>query len=111
MRKLIYMAVLILAAACTREEKDWIIGRWSVVSCTYENNKGEKGECPPGFMTWEFLERGSVIVDDGRSVPYWHKNGHVSVDGTIYDEVFGGRDRMQLQLQGVGGVTTYTFRK
>lgn len=113
MRKILFMAILLLVAGCSREEeKDWIIGKWQVVSCTYVNNRtGEKGDCSPGFRTWEFLERGNVIVDGGRSVPFWHKNGHVSIDGTIYDEVVHGRDRMQLQSAGVAGVTTYTFNK
>ena len=113
MRKLIYIAILLLLAGCTRqEEKDWIIGKWRIVGCSYVNNRtGESGECSPGFKTWEFLERGNVIVDDDRSVPYWHKNGHVSIDGTIYDEVVYGRDRMQLEQKGVAGVTTYTFKK
>lgn len=113
MRKLIYLAILLLLSGCTRqEEKDWIIGKWRVVGCSYVNNRtGESGDCSPGFKTWEFLERGNVIVDDDRSVPYWHKNGHVSVDGTIYDEVVYGRDRMQLEQKFVAGFTTYTFKK
>lgn len=113
MRRTLILALLLLAAGCTREEEtDWIIGRWSVVSCTYENTRtGERGECPAGFVTWEFTERGTVIVDDARSVPYWHKNGRLNVDGTIYEEVAYGRSRMQLEQRSVAGVTTYTFRK
>lgn len=113
MRKILFMAFMLLVAGCSREdEKDWIIGKWEVVSCTYVNNRtGEKGDCSPGFKTWEFIERGNVFVDDGSPLPYWHKNGHVSIDGTIYDEVSHGRDRMQLQYNSVAGVTTYTFIK
>lgn len=113
MRRTIIIALLLLVTGCIREEEtDWIIGRWSVVSCTYENHRtGETGECPAGFNTWEFTERWRCFVDDARSVPYWHKNGIVNVDGVAYEEVVGGRSRMQLRQVGVAGVTTYTFRK
>lgn len=113
MKKILLLAFTLLVAGChPEEETDWIIGRWSVVSCSYENTRtGKKGDCSPGFKTWEFLSRGSVIVDDDRSVPYWHKNGKVNVDGITYEEVVYGRDRMQLQQVGLAGVTTYTFRK
>lgn len=113
MRKLMYIAIILLLAGCTRqEEQDWIIGKWVIVSCTYVNNRtGERGDCSPGFTTWEFLERGNVIVDGVRFVPYWHKNGHVHINGTTYEEVAHNRDRMQLQHVGDAGVTTYTFTR
>lgn len=110
MRKyIIIFAFILMVAGCTRkEEKDWIIGKWEVVSCTYVNDiTGKRCDCSPGFKTWEFLERGNVIVDGERSVPYRHVNGHFSVDGTYYDEVVHGRDMMQLQEKGV----TYTFNR
>lgn len=52
MRKyIIIFAFLLMVAGCTRqEEKDWIIGKWEVVSCTYVNDiTGQRCDCSPGF--------------------------------------------------------------
>ena len=52
------------------------------------------------------------IISNGEKVlDYWHRNGHISIESVVYDEVLHGRDVMQLERKEVRAVTTYTFRR
>ena len=112
-RILILITALLLVAGCTRkEETDWIIGKWYVVSCTATNiSTGKQTDIDPEFKTWEFTQRGKLIVDGDRVLDYWHNDGKVSIESVIYEEVMHGRNRMQLRHNDVYSVTTYTFSR
>ena len=114
MKRFIILLAVLLVAGCTKEEeKDWLIGKWYVSSCTYVNERtGEKGRIDnPGFKSWEFTERGKVIVDGDKVQDYWHKNGRISIGSVVYDEVAHGRNMMQVEQKGFSSVTTYIFRR
>lgn len=114
MKRFIILLAILLVAGCTEEEeKDWLIGKWYVSGCTYVNERtGEKGRIDnPGFKSWEFTERGKVIVDGDKVQDYWHKNGKISIESVVYDVVLHGRDVMQLEQKGFSSVTTYTFTR
>ena len=112
MKRILIALALLLVAGCTKEdEKDWLIGKWYVSGCTYETDRGKEKVDNPGFKSWEFTERGTVIIDGDRTEDSWHKNGHISIGSVVYDEVTHGRDVMQLEQKGVRAVTTYTFRR
>lgn len=111
MKRILIALAFLLVAGCTKEEeKDWLIGKWYVSGCTYETERG-KDVYNPGFKSWEFTERGKVIIDGDRTEDYWHKNGHISIGSVVYDEVAHGRNMMQLEQKGVRAVTTYIFRR
>lgn len=114
MKRIIIALALLLVAGCTKEDgKDWLIGRWYVSGCTYVNERtGEKWKIDnPGFRSWEFTERGKVIIDGDRTEDYRHKNGRITIGSVAYDEVAHGRDMMQIEQKGFQSVTTYIFRR
>ncbi len=113
MKRFIILLAILLVAGCTKEEeKDWLIGKWYVSSCTYVNGRtGEKGRIDnPGFNTWEFTERGKVFIDGDRKEDYWHKDGRIKVGSVLYYEVLHRRDLMQLEERNQYSVTTFTFQ-
>jgi hypothetical protein len=112
MKRILIALVFLLVAGCTKEdEQDWIIGKWYVSGCTYETDRGKEKVDNPGFKSWEFTERGKVIIDGDRTEDYWHKGGRISIGSVVYDEVVHGRRMMQLEQKGVRAVTTYTFTR
>ena len=111
MKRILIALALLLVAGCTKEdEKDWLIGKWYVSGCTYDAGRG-KDVYNPGFKSWEFTERGKVIIDGDRTEDYRHKNGRITIGSVAYDVVLHGRDMMQLERKGFNSVTTYTFRR
>ena len=110
-RILILITALLLVAGCTeKEEVDWLIGKWYLASCKTENLKtGDKFKIDPGFKTWEFTRRGNIIIDGDRVMDYWHKDGKVSIESVIYEEVMHGRNEMQLMHKDAYSCTTYSF--
>lgn len=112
MKRFIILLALLLVAGCTKEDgKDWLIGKWILSGCTYETERGKEKVDNPGFKSWEFTERGKVIVDGDKVMDYWHRNGHISIESVVYDVVLHGRDVMQLEQKGFQSVTTYTFTR
>ncbi len=112
MKRILILLALLLVAGCTKEdEKDWLIGRWYVTGCYNDAGRGMEKVDNPGFKSWEFTERGNVIIDGDRTEHYWHKNGHISIGSVVYDVVLHGRDMMKLEQKGVRSVTTYIFRR
>ena len=106
------MAVL-LVAGCTKEEQDWLIGRWFVTECSYVNEKtGGSGKCDPGFDMWEFTDRGRLLVDGGKVVQeYRHTEGHIIIEAVVFDIVKHEGEMMWLEHKSVNGVTFYTFTR
>ena len=112
MKRILILLAFLLVAGCTKEdEKDWLIGKWILSGCTYETERGKEKVDNPGFKSWEFTERGKVIIDGDRTEDYWHKNGRISIGSVVYDEVAHGRNMMQVKQKGVRAVTTYTFTR
>lgn len=68
----IVIASLLLAIGCARkDETDWIIGKWYLTACTYVNKSGGHGVITdPGFKSWEFTARKTVIIDGERVQSY-----------------------------------------
>lgn len=112
-RCLIILAFLLLASCIRQDQQDWLIGKWNLSSCTYVNFKtGETGTIrDAGFKSWEFTEKGTVIIDGYIVGDYWHRDGQICVQSTIYDEVANGRDRMTLEHRSLYAVTTYIFSR
>lgn len=117
MKRIITILAFLLVAGCAKKdeenERDWIIGKWDLISCTYVNERtGEKGTIMnAGFKSWEFTEDGTVIIDRYIVQDYWHKNGQICVQSIVYDEVAHDSHMMQIEQSGFSGVTTYTFTR
>ena len=112
-RCLIILAFLLVASCIREDQQDWLIGKWNLSSCTYVNFKtGETGTIrDAGFKSWEFTEKGTVIIDGYIVGDYWHRDGQICVQSTIYDVVAYGEDMMSLDYKSLNGVTNYIFNR
>ena len=112
MKRILIALAFLLVAGCTKEdEQDWLIGKWYVTGCSYDAGRGKENVYNPGFKSWEFTERGKVIIDGDRMQDYRHTDGKIFIEMVAYDVVGHGRNSMWLERKGFNSVTTYTFTR